>query len=310
MRDTFVKTIYKLAERDKEVMLILGDIGAFLLRDFFTNLPDQILNAGIAEANMIGVAAGLAMNGKKPFVYSITPFVTARCYEQVKDDVAYPQLNIKLVGVGSGIAYTPYGPTHHSIDDIALMRGLPHMTVVSPADPLETEEAMYALAAHEGPAYLRLALSAKPLALTTQRPEFKLGKANFLRRGKDASIIVTGEVTMFALQAAEILSAQGVTVNVLNVHTIKPLDTEAVREAASGVHAVVTVEEHNIIGGLGSAVSEVIAEMKGSHAPLARIGLKDVFAQDYGDRLYLLKTFGISTDAIVEKVLKLLNKNE
>jgi transketolase len=310
MRDAFVKTIYTIAQRDKDVVLLLGDIGAFLLRDFFASLPDQILNAGIAEANMIGVAAGLAMNGKKPFVYSITPFVTARCYEQVKDDIAYPRLNVKIVGVGSGIAYTPYGPTHHSIDDISLMRGLPNMTVVSPADPREAEEAMSALAEYPGPAYLRLALASKPLELAGVRPQFVLGKANFLRRGKDVSIMVTGEVTMLALQAAEILAKRGIEANILNVHTIKPLDGEAIREAVAGTKAVVVVEEHNIIGGLGSAVAEASAEQGGMHIPFGRIGLQDVFAQDYGDRFALLERFGISAGAIVEKILKLLNYHE
>lgn len=308
MRNAFVETIYELTSKDKDVVLILGDIGGFLLQKYQKDFPERFLNAGIAEANMIGVACGLAMNGKKPFVYTITPFVTARPYEQVKDDVAYPNLNIKLAGIGSGIAYTPYGPTHHSIDDISLMRTLPNMAVISPADPQETKEAMRALLDYEGPAYLRLALVSKPLALKIPRPPFKLGEANVLRAGEDAVIIATGEITMLALEAAEKLAGEGIETAVINMHTIKPLDKDAVMRAAEHSRALVTFEEHSIYGGLGSAVAEVLAEKSVRHIPFKRIGINDVFCQDYGSREYLLQKFGLSAEGVVNSIHELLKR--
>jgi transketolase len=308
MRNAFVETIYELASKDKDVVLILGDIGGFILQKYQKDFPERFLNAGIAEANMIGVACGLAMNGKKPFVYTITPFVTARPYEQIKDDVAYANLNIRLIGIGSGIAYTPYGPTHHSIDDISLMRTLPNMTVISPADPREVKDAMRALLDYNGPAYLRLALVSKPLALKIPRPPFKIGKANILRVGGDAAIITTGEIAMFALQAAEKLAGEGIEVAVINMHTIKPLDEEAVLHAAEHSRALVTFEEHSIYGGLGSAVAEVLAEKSTRHIPFKRIGINDVFCQDYGSRGYLLQKFGLSAGHIINSIHELLKQ--
>ena len=305
MRDTFVNTVFELAEKDPNVVLLIGDIGGFLLQSFERAFPDRFLNMGIAEANMVGVASGLAMNGKKPYLYTITPFMTARPYEQVKNDVCYPNLNIKLVGVGSGIAYTPYGPTHHSIDDLSLMRTLPNMTVVSPADPVEVREALHALLEHKGPAYLRLGLNSKPLALGEDRPRFRLGRANVLREGKDAAVLTTGDVTRIALEAAERLSLENISVRVVNISTIKPLDKAGILSAASETQALITFEEHSIYGGLGSAVAEVLAEESRSPIPFKRIGIRDVFCQDYGSRDYLLERFGLSVEEIIKSIYEI-----
>ncbi len=224
MRDSFINSIHKVTKADNNVLCLVGDIGAFLLRNYIKDFPENYYNLGAAEANMIGVAAGLAMSGKIPFVYTITPFVTARCFEQVKDDVCYNNANVKLVGIGSGVSYGTMGSTHHSLEDIAIMRSLPNMTILSPSDPQEVEEAVFAAANHKGPAYIRLALQANPLDY--DRGDFKIGKARVARKGKETAIVATGEMVGIALEAAKVLEKDKINCFVVNMHTIKPIDEE------------------------------------------------------------------------------------
>lgn len=306
MRDSFVKTIYEVGKENNKVFLLVGDIGDYLLRDFRRDFPERFLNLGIAEANMMGVAAGLAMSGKIPFIYTITPFATARCYDQIRVDVCYQNSNVKIIGVGSGISYSIAGSTHHSLEDIAIMRALPNMIVISPADPLETQEAIRAVVKHKGPVYVRLTLATEPLNYEKVN-QYEIGKARLMRDGSDVGIIAAGELVGQALKAASQLESEGVSCRVINMHTIKPIDKEAIKKAVEENKAIITIEEHSIIGGLGSGVAEVIAEEKGSKVLFKRLGFKDVFCKDYGSKDYLLEQYGLSAAAIVKEVENLLS---
>lgn len=306
MRDAFVNTIYEIIRDNPEAYLMIGDLGAFLLREVKKDFPERFLNMGIAEANMVGVASGMALEGKMPFVYSINPFIAERSFEQVKNDVCYHNLNVKLVGVGAGVSYSIYGPTHHSIEDLGGLRSLPNLTILCPADSQETVEVLRAAVKVSGPVYLRLTLVAPTLEIPN-RPAFELGRARIFRDGKDVTIFSCGEVAKHGLKAAQILQEEGIDCRVVNVHTLKPFDIEAVVKAARETKALITIEEHNIIGGLGSAVSEVLAESRGApKVPFKRLGFRDAFCQDYGSKDYLVQTYCVSPELIVREVKKLL----
>src|SRR3989338_4428381 len=198
MRDSYVNAIYNATKINSNVLCIVGDIGAFLLRHYIEDFPANYLNLGAAEANMVGVAAGLAMSGKIPFVYTITPFITARCYEQIKLDVCYNRANVKLVGVGSGVSYGTMGSTHHSLEDVAIMRVLPNMIIIAPSDPQEVEEAVFAAVKYQGPTYIRLTLSS--FSLDYDRGKFEIGKARIVKKGIDAAIIATRDMVTIAIE--------------------------------------------------------------------------------------------------------------
>lgn len=304
MRDSFVNTIYNITKGNQDVLCIVGDIGAFLLRNYIKDFPSNFFNLGTAEQNMIGVAAGLAMSGKIPFVYTITPFVTSRVYEQVKDDVCYNEANVKLIGIGSGVSYGTMGSTHHSLEDIAIMTVLPNMVVISPSDPKETEEAMIAAVKHKGPVYIRLTLTSKPLEY--KRGEFKIGKARVVRKGKDAAIIATGDMVSVALEAAEVLKKNNIDCYVVNMHTIKPIDGELVRQLSEKCKTIVSIEEHSVIGGLGSAVSAILSQCPGNKARFKIMGFEDVFCKDYSsDKFKLFEEYGLSAKDLAKEVSNL-----
>jgi transketolase len=265
----------------------------YLMKEF----PDRHFDVGIAEQNMIGVAAGLAASGKTPFAGTIASFVTGRTYDQIRQSVSYPNANVKIVGGYSGISVGQDGPTHQACEDISLMRGLPNMSVLVPADPLETGQATVIAYESEGPVYLRLIRH----AVTTVLPSdyrMQLGKAGVLREGTDVSIIACGIAVEIALKAAELLANDGVSARVLNMSTIKPLDREAVIDCIEGTGGLVTVEDHSIIGGLGSAVAEVIAEEGGGK--LIRIGIPDCYGESclFED---LFKRFGLTAENVAEQ---------
>lgn len=285
-------------------MCLVGDIGAFLLRDYIKEFPLNYYNLGVAEANMIGVAAGLSMAGKIPFVYTITPFVTARCYEQIKVDVCYNQTNVKLVGVGSGVSYGTMGPSHHSLEDIAIMRALPNMVVISPSDPQETGEAVLAAAKHVGPVYIRLTLTSTPL--NYKRGSFQIGRARIVKKGTDAAIIATGDMVNLALEAAKILKKEGINCYVVNMHTIKPIDEKLIKKLSCSCKAIVSIEEHGVIGGLGSAVSRVVSQYRDNKAILKIMGFKDIFVKGYfQDKMKIFNKYGLSANHLVKEMKKL-----
>jgi transketolase len=303
MRQAFVKAILEAAEKDKRIVLLTGDLGFSVLEEFQKRFPKRFFNVGVAEQNMIGVAAGLALSGKKVFVYSIIPFVTLRCLEQVRNDICYQNLNVKLVGVGEGFSYGVLGMTHFSLEDIGAMRNLINMTVICPGDPVETELAVKQSVNFPGPLYLRIGKSGEPIVHSKQ-PDFEIGKGIIVKEGRDIAIITTGNMLYNGKQAAEKLQESGVSVRLISMHTIKPIDKEIILRAAKETKAIFTIEEHNIIGGLGSAVAEILAE-SGSNVLFKRIAVPDNLIKDIGSQNYLREKVGLTAEAITKFILKI-----
>ena len=300
MRDAFFAELAELGREDERVFALTGDLGVGLFDDFAAAAPGRYLNVGIAEQNLVGVAAGLAYAGKVVFAYSIAPFVTSRAHDQVRVDVAISNANVKLVGVGGGVAYGYLGPTHHGTEDVALMRALPGLVVLTPGDPAEARRATRAAHAHEGPVYLRLGKNGEPALLPEDAP-FDLGRALRLREGGDVTLATCGTMLAETLAAADELERAGVTVEVLHYGTLKPFDGEALGRTA----ALVTVEEHTVVGGLGSAAAEAVAEA-GLGVRLRRVGLQDSYAHAVGSREHLLGRYGLAAADVAAAALDLL----
>lgn len=302
MRNTFIAELHALAAKDERIFLLTADLGFSVVEKFAEAYPDRFLNVGIAEQNMIGIAAGLALSGYKPWVYSIIPFVTMRCFEQVRVDVAYQQTNVKLVGVGAGLGYGPAGATHHAIEDLALMRALPNLTVVAPGDPHEVRQLTRALAAHQGPAYFRLGKGGEP-TLHAAETRVELGHATPVREGADGALFCTSNQLDVAVKLVDGLAAKGHRFSLHSFHTIKPLDLVTVDRAIAAGRPLFTLEEHSTIGGLGSAVSERIAE-SGRGVVFERFGLPDTYTHEVGSQGHLRKHFGLEPSALEARVLK------
>ncbi len=294
----------KLAAQDKRIHLVVADIGFGAVEPFAERYPERFLNAGVAEQNMIGIAAGLALSGKIVFAYSISNFPTLRCLEQIRNDVCYHNANVKVVTVGGGFTYGSLGMTHHVTEDLAILRALPKMTVVAPGDPLEVEHATRAIAASEGPCYLRLGRAGEPV-IHKQDFRFELGKAILVRPGQDLTLISTGGMLQLASEVAEVLDTQGIQTRVISMPTIKPLDQEAILRAAQETPAMATLEEHSILGGLGGAVAEVLVESE-EKVRFKRLGLPSAFSSHVGDQDYLRAAYGLSKENIVESLKALL----
>lgn len=304
MRDSFINSIYKVTKLNKNVLCIVGDLGAFLLRNYIRDFPENYYNLGAAEQNIVGVAAGLAMSGKIPFVYSITPFITSRCLEQIKIDICYNNVNVKIVGVGSGVSYGTMGSTHHSLEDIAIMSVLPNMVVISPSDPLEVEEAVFAAVRHKGPTYIRITLQSNPL--NYKRGDFKIGKARIIKKGEDCAIIATGEMVGVALEVAEKLKKENINCYVVNIHTIKPIDNALIKKLSEECKVMVSIEEHSVVGGLGSAVSSIISQNPKSKTRFKIMGFNDVFCKEYSsDKLKIFEEYGLSANHLAVEIRKL-----
>lgn len=304
MRRAFIKALTEEAACDPRIWLLTGDMGFSVFEDFAARYPDRFLNAGVAEANMTGVAAGLALSGLMPFMYSITPFVTMRCFEQLRIDVCYQNQNVRVIGGGGGLCYGSAGGTHHSLEDISLMRSLPNMTVVCPGDPHEVTAAVRYSLNHSGPMYIRLGRDGDPLVHrgnVTLQP----GKAITLREGTDVSLIAAGNILGNALKAADELQEQGVSVRLISMPFIKPIDREAILSAARETRALFTIEEHSLIGGLGSAVAEVLAE-SGKSVRFHRLAIPDRFFKEVGSQEYLRELVGLSPGGISITVLDAL----
>jgi transketolase len=305
MRTAFINTLFELAKRDERIVLITGDLGFSVVHDFMEQLPRQFVNAGVAEQNMTAMAAGMALSGKIVFTYSIANFPTLRCLEHIRNDVCYHNANVKIVAVGGGFAYGAMGVTHHATEDLGVMRMLPEMVVVAPADPVETRHVTRAIVEHPGPCYFRVGKAGEPIVHNTTI-EFRLGKAIQLRDGDDLTLISTGALLRTVVRVAERLAANGVESRVLSMHTLKPLDTEAVLAAARETRAIVTLEEHSVIGGLGSAVAEILAEAEGSKVTFKRIGLPSSFSPYNGSQEYLLAQHGLTDESLLKRLEPLL----
>lgn len=308
-RAVYGEMLVELAEKYPELIVLDADLSsATMTKDFAKAYPDRFLDMGIAEANMIGVAAGLATCGKKPFANSFAMFTAGRAYEQVRNSVAYPGLNVKCVGSHGGLSVGEDGATHQCLEDLALMSAIPGMTVVNPCDGAEMSQAVLALIDYDGPAYLRLGRMAVEY-VTDSVPgyKFELGKAAKLREGKDLTICATGLMVQRALAAAELLEAEGISARVLDFHTIKPLDGEALLAAAKETGCLVTTEEHSVMGGLGSAVAAFLAE--NFPVPVVRHGVYDEFGRS-GKAEKVLEAYGLTPEGIVEKARAALAKKQ
>lgn len=305
MRTAFIKILLELAQNDPRVVLITGDLGFGVVVSFKEQLPQQFVNAGVAEQNMTGMAAGMALSGKIVFTYSIANFPVIRPLEQVRNDVCYHNANVRIVAVGGGMAYGSLAPSHHATEDIAVMRAMPNMLVVAPGDPAEARLATQALIAHQGPAYLRLGRANEPRVHSGEL-DFQLGKAITVRPGSDITLISTGGMLYDTVQAADALGETGIKARVISMHTVKPLDEEVVLAAARETQAVFTLEEHSIIGGLGGAVAEVLLESDVRPPVFKRIGLNGGFSSVVGTQEYLRAHYGLDTRGIVTSVLEAL----
>jgi transketolase len=301
VRTAFINELFALAKQDPRIVLIVGDLGFGVVTPFMEQLPAQFLNAGVAEQNMTGMAAGMALSGKIALTYSIANFPTLRCLEQVRNDVCYHNANVKVVSVGGGFTYGAMGATHHAIEDLAVMRALPGLLVVAPGDPIEARAATRAIIEYTGPCYVRLGKAGEPIVHSSPI-NFELGKAIHLREGRDATLISIGGILQNTVRAAERLAKKGIETRVLSMHTLKPLDVDAVLAAARDTEAIFTIEEHSILGGLGTAVAEVLAETEGIKAPLKRIGVPPAFSPHIGSQEYMLQCHGLTDEAIAQTV--------
>jgi transketolase len=304
MRNAYLDELYDLARKDEDIIALVADNGAIVYDKYRRDFPSRFINCGISEANMISLAAGLASCGKIPFAYTIGCFLTMRAFEQIRNDLCLQRMNVKIVGIGAGFVYSSLGPTHHATEDITLIRSLPNMTIFSPVDPLETKKATIASAQIDGPVYLRLATGGTP-KIYKEDYEFKVGCGVTLRDGTDIAIIATGGIVYEVLKAVDELERLGISARLINIHTIKPIDKEIILKAAHDTGAILTVEEHTIIGGLGSAVAEVLLDNKSS-VKFKRLGLNNVFASGYGSYEEMKEINGLSKMDIVEVVKKMI----
>ena len=306
MRKTALECVHRLAQHDKRVLFIGSDLGHGVLEKMKNELPDQFFMEGVSEQYIIGMAAGLAMEGFIPYVNTIATFLTRRCYEQVAVDLCMHDLPVRLIANGGGGVYAPLGPTHLAVEDIAIMRALPNMAVVAPCDADEMNRLMMSTLEWPHPIYIRLARGGDPI-VSKDDLGFELGKSIKIKTGADGLFVTTGVMTQLALETADILKGDGVDVGVLHVHTIKPFDASGVISAIENVKAVVTVEEHIVNGGLGSAVLESCSELRPELLPkISRIGIPDKFATEYGNQSSLLKHWGLTADNLVAAMMKKL----
>jgi transketolase len=301
-RKAFAATLEDLAIHDPRILAVCNDsVGSSNLTGFAKKFPDRLVNVGIAEQNMVGIAAGLANGGRLPFVCAASCFLTARALEQIKADLAYSNANVKLCGMSSGMAYGALGATHHSIEDLAWTRAIANMTVIVPADPVETAQAMRAAAEMHGPVFVRISRMGVPI-VHGEDYQFQIGRAAKLREGRDITLIANGTLVPRALEAADLLAAQGIEARVLNMATVRPLDREAIIAAAQETGGIVTAEEHTIYGGLGGAVAEVVVT---THpVPMRMVGVPGVFAPT-GPTEWLFEHFGMTPQGICAAALEL-----
>ncbi len=308
MRNTSLDMVFELALQDERILFLGSDLGAGTLSAFQTKLPERFFMEGISEANLVGMAAGLAMEGHIPYVNTIATFITRRAFEQVALDVCLENLPVRLIGNGGGMVYAPLGPTHEATDDLALMRALPNMTTIAPCDADEMRRLMPQTVEVPGPVYIRLGRGHDPI-VSSDRQDCVLGRGIPVLAGSDVLLVTTGITLKLAHTAAEILLAEGIEAGILHLPTIKPLDTEMLLTMAHNMKAVVPIEEHSVIGGLGSAVAEVLLEAGPRPLPaFRRVGLPDVFPDDYGRQDDLFRRYGLETNAIAAMVRKLLGK--
>ena len=305
MRKAFINTLIEVARKDTRIYLLTGDLGFSVLEPFREKFPERFVNMGVAEQNMIGVAAGLALCGKIVFVYSIVPFVTMRCFEQIRNDICHQNLQVRLVGIGGGVSYGTAGSSHYALEDIAIMRSLVNMTVIAPGDPGETEMAVKQCLKHPGPVYLRIGSGGdKGTSVNARRFNFKIGWGILLRDGTDITIIATGSMLQCAREATGLLKDRKISVRLISMPTVKPIDEEIILTSLKKTKAIFTLEEHGISGGLGSAVNEVVVKSKCNNFMLKNFALPDKCNSEAGTQKYLLDKHGLSAASIAGEIVK------
>ena len=304
-REAYGKALVKLSKLNDKVVVLDADLSkSTKTAEFKAVAPERFINMGISEGNMMGVAAGLATCGKIPFASSFAMFAAGRAFEQIRNSICYPKLNVKVCATHAGLTVGEDGATHQSVEDISLMRSIPNMVVINPSDAVETEAAILAIADYEGPCYVRLGRLAVETINDENNYKFEIGKGITLSEGNDVTIVATGMMVQLALEAKKELSKDGINARIVNIHTIKPIDGELLVKAAKETGAIVTAEEHSIIGGLGSAVSEVVAE--GYPVPVVKVGIKDTFGES-GKPGQLLEKYGLTVESIVNSAKRAIS---
>jgi transketolase len=306
MRNAFAKEITRLAQQDSRLVLLSGDIGNRLFDDFKAKCPARFYNCGVAESNMIGVAAGLAMSGLRPVCYTITPFITYRCLEQIRIDVCYHHTPVLIVGTGAGLSYASLGGTHHSCEEMGMLRLLPGLRVLAPADEMEVRAALKAVVKQSDPVYMRIGKKGEPV-VHSREPELIIGKAIIMQPGKEVCLLSAGTVLPVAMKAAEILNQGGLSTQVVSFHTLKPLDTDLLKDAFGRFKLVATLEEHSILGGLGGSVAEWMSEQPRLSARLLRFGTRDEFLHETCEQEEAREHFGLTPDAVVTRIRQQLS---
>jgi len=309
MRNAFADEAAKLANDDSRIVILSGDIGNRLFDTFKEKHSGKFFNCGIAEANMMGVASGMALSGLRPIVYTIAPFTTTRCYEQIRIDACYHNIPVIIVGTGSGLSYAELGPTHHSLEDFAIFRVLPNITILAPADEVELRQCMREALELDGPVYIRIGKKGEEI-IPKKDNFFKIGCSITVRNGTDVCLIGTGTLMPTVLKAADLLSSKGISVRVESFHTIKPLDTESLRDIFSTYSLVAVVEEHSRIGGLYGAVCEWVAQQDSMQSRLMSFGVDDEFMHEVGTQEYARAKYGLTPKNIAKQVTNLFYKTK
>lgn len=306
MRTAFVNTLTDLSRHNKNILLLTGDLGFSVFEKYIETYPTQYINMGIAEANMTGVAAGLAMENKTPFIYSIIPFVTMRNFEQIRNDVCYQNLNVKIIGVGAGFSYGTYGYSHYGLEDIGILRTLPNMTIFSPADPVEAAFVTKEAIAIKGPVYIRLGKSGEP-TLYGKKLNLSVGKLSVVKEGKEIALIATGDIVHRAVEVAKLFYKKKIDIKVISLHTIKPFNIAYFQSLILNTKAIFTLEEHSIIGGIGSLIADIVAENR-IPVNFKKIGVLDCFTKVIGYQEYMRQANGLSEEQIFKTILLNLKK--
>jgi len=301
MRTAFINTLTELAQKDEKIYLLTGDLGFSVFENFAKKFPERFLNCGVAEQNMMGVAAGLALSSKKVYVYSIVPFVTLRCLEQIKNDICYQNLDVKIIGVGGGLTYGSLGATHHAIEDIAILRALPNMTVLCPADSIETEELILKSYQTKKPTYIRLSKKGEKSVYDT-KPQLEIGKPSVIKEGKDGVLVTTGVQVRPCMGVVEKLKESGLDFKLISLHTLKPINRESLLKEIKKIKRIFVLEEHSIIGGLGSIVAEILAESDWQ-GDFKIIAIPDEYATETGSAEYFRKKYQLDTEEITTRIL-------
>ncbi|MGJ4959451.1 transketolase family protein [Bradyrhizobium sp. HKCCYLRH2015] len=307
MRNAFADELTKLGNEDSRVVMLSGDIGNRLFDKFKDKHPSRFFNCGVAEANMMGVAAGMAMNGLRPVAYTITPFVTTRCLEQIRTDVCYHEAPVTIVAVGAGLAYSGLGPTHHACEDISFLRSIPNMVVICPGDAFEVRGALRAAMQQDRPVYIRMGKKGEPVVHKGPIADFKIGKAITIEEGSDVCLLSTGNMLPEAVEAAHKLKEKGISAEVVSFHTVKPLDEDKLKQAFSRFKLVATIEEHSLIGGFGAAVSEWLVDSETQAKKFLRFGTPDAFFKKSGEQEYAREVLGLTGHQIADKIIHALS---